>query len=98
MALVRSPQGPHRTSTDETTNNNNNNNNKKEQCAGVHFASALSHAPMRVAVRTVARSFGIRFPGEPIEILACLSSSWDPGISSGGFAKTSAIFLYHSFI
>ena len=29
-----------------------------------------------------------KFPGEPIEnILACLSSSWDPGISLGGFIR-----------
>ena len=33
-----------------------------------------------------------KFPGEPIEnILACLSSSWDPGISLGGFATASAM-------
>jgi hypothetical protein len=68
-AQVRSPEGPHRTPTDETSNNNNNNNNntKKEQYADVHLAPALSHAPMRDAVRAVARSFGIQFPGEPIE-------------------------------
>ena len=65
-AQVRSPEAPHRTRTDETSNNNNNNNNsnnnntKKEQYAGVHFAPALSHAPMRDAVRAVARSFGIQ--------------------------------------
>ena len=71
-AQVRSPEGPHRTRTDERSNNNNNNNNnnntKKEQNADVHLAPALPHAPMRVAVRAVARSFGIQFPGEPIEI------------------------------
>ena len=33
----------------------------------MHLAPALSHAPMRDAVRAVARSFGIQFPGEPIE-------------------------------
>ena len=62
-AQVRSPEGPHRTRTDETSNNNNNNNNtntKKEQNADVHLAPALPHAPMRDAVRAVARSFGIQ--------------------------------------
>ena len=61
-AQGRSPEGPHRTRTDETGNNNNNNNNntKKEQNADVHLAPALPHAPMRDAVRAVARSFGIQ--------------------------------------
>ena len=61
-AQLRSPEGPHRTRTDETSNNNNNNNNntKKEQNADVHLAPALPHAPMRDAVRAVARSFGIQ--------------------------------------
>ena len=62
-AQVHSPEGPHRTRTDETSNNNNNNNNnntKREQYADVHVAPALSHAPTRVAVRAVARSFGIQ--------------------------------------
>ena len=65
-AQVRSPEDPHRTRTDETSNNNNNHNNnnnnntKKEQNADVHLAPALPHAPMRVAVRAVARSFGIQ--------------------------------------
>ena len=70
-AQVHSPEGPDRTPTDKTSNNNNNNNNnntKREQYADVHVAPALSHAPTRVAVRAVARSFGIQFPGEPIEI------------------------------
>ena len=58
-AQVRSPEGPHRTRTDETGNNNNN-NTKKEQNADVHLAPALPHAPMRDAVRAVARSFGIQ--------------------------------------
>ena len=73
-AQVHSPEGPHRTRTDETSNNNNNNNNntKKEQNADVHLAPALSHAPTRVAVRAVARSFGIQFPGEPIEKISVL--------------------------
>ena len=67
-AQVHSPEGPDRTPTDKTSNNNNNNNNtKREQYADVHVAPALSHAPTRVAVRAVARSFGIQFPGEPIE-------------------------------
>ena len=63
-AQVHSPEAPHRTRTDETSNNNNNNNNnnntKKEQNADVHLAPALPHAPMRDAVRAVARSFGIQ--------------------------------------
>ena len=67
-AQVHSPEGPDRTPTDKTSNNNNNNNTKREQYADVHVAPALSHAPTRVAVRAVARSFGIQFPGEPIEI------------------------------
>ena len=67
QSQVHSPEGPDRTPTDETSNNNNNNNthnnnnnNKKEQNADVHLAPALPHAPMRDAVRAVARSFGIQ--------------------------------------
>ena len=45
---------------------------KREQYASVHFAPALSHATMRDAVRAVTRSFGIQFPGEPIEKISVL--------------------------
>ena len=60
-AQVRSPQAL-KAPTDETSNNNKNNNNNttKEQHAVVHFAPALSHAPICDAVRQCT-SFGMQF-------------------------------------